>query len=226
VTSGEFPLADDAPKKIPYIELIAGLLVIVFLAAIALYFVATRVVPGVAPVAAQGAELAKISDLLFYALSGVVMVSAAGVAFARNIIYSALALLGTLLGTGALYIYLSADYVAITQLLVYVGGVLVLILFAVMLTSQISDKRHTNPSVGVLPGLALLGALLLILGFVATKTPWTVAATPAPGDLDTPRILGSVFLREYLLPFEVASLVLLATLIGAVVVARKELKEA
>jgi NAD(P)H-quinone oxidoreductase subunit 6 len=226
-TSRESQLADDAPKKVPYIELIAGLLVIVSLASIALYYVATRVVPGVAPVAAQGAQVAKLSDLLFYVLSGAAIVSAAGVALARNIIYSALALLGALLSTGGLYIYLSADYVAITQLLVYVGGVLVLILFAVMLTNQISDKRHTNPSTGVLPGLVLLGALVLLLGFVATKTPWKVdpVAAAAFVPTQTARTLGTVFLQEYLLPFEVASLVLLATLIGAVVVARKELKE-
>jgi NAD(P)H-quinone oxidoreductase subunit 6 len=213
----------EAPKKFPYVELIAGLVVVVALAAVALYFVATRVVPGVAPVAAQGASFARISDILFYVLSAVAMVSAAGVAFARSVIYAALALLACLLAMGALYIYLQADYVAITQLLVYVGGVLVLILFAVMLTSQISDKSQSNPSTGVLPGLVLLGALLLMLGFVATKTPWKTT-TPVVME-STAATLGNVFLREYLLPFEVASLVLLATLIGAVVVARKEIKE-
>jgi NAD(P)H-quinone oxidoreductase subunit 6 len=217
----------DAEKKPSYlVELLAGLLVIVGLAAIALYFVGTRVVPGVAPVAAEGAQLARPSDILFYALSGIAMASAAGVAFARNIIYSALSLLGALLGAGALYIYLNADYVAITQLLVYIGGVLVLILFAVMLTSHIGDKRHSNPSVGVLPGLGLLGAMLLVLGYVTTKTPWNTT-TPLPAaEEGTARTLGNLFLKEYLLPFEVASLVLLATLIGAIVVARKEIKEA
>jgi NAD(P)H-quinone oxidoreductase subunit 6 len=214
----------DEPKKNPFIELGAGLLVVVFLAAITLYYVATQVVPGVAPVALEGAELARPSDLLFYVLSGVAMVSAAGVAFTRNILYSALALLGTLLSTGALYIYLNADYVAVTQLLVYVGGVLVLILFAVMLTSQIGDKNSSNPSIGVAPGLALLGGMLLLLGFIALKTPWKTGPE-LPIQEATVVALGNAFLKQYLLPFEVASLVLLATLIGAVVVARKEIKE-
>jgi NADH-quinone oxidoreductase subunit J len=184
----------------------------------------TQVLPGLLPVALQGPEVAKPSDLIFYALAALAMVSAGGVAFSRNIIYSALALLGALLATGALYVFLGADYVAVSQLLIYVGGVLVLILFAVMLTSKIGDHKHTNPSTGVISGIGLLIVLIGVLGYVVTKSPWIVkpdAATPA----ETVVTIGDLFLREYLLPFEVASLLLLATLIGAVVVARKEIKE-
>jgi len=182
-----------------------------------------KVLPGLAPVATMGAELAKPSDVIFYVLAALAMVSGAGVAFSRSIIYSALALLGALLGTGALYVFLGADYVAVSQLLIYIGGVLVLILFAVMLTSRIGDK-HTNPSTGVLPGLALLVALVGVLGYVATKSPWIVKAD-ALRPAQTVGTIGDLFLKEYLLPFEVSSLVLLATLIGAVVIARKEIKE-
>ena len=145
-------------------------------------------------------------------------------AFSRNILYAALSLLGTLLGIGALFIFLSADYVAISQLLIYIGGVLVLILFAVMLTSKIGDRSHTNPSVGIFPGIVLTVALVGVLGYVVTKSPWIVRPD-APQINQTARTIGDLFLREYLLPFEVASLVLLATLIGAVVIARKEIKE-
>jgi len=183
-----------------------------------------EVLPGLAPVATQGAELARPSDLLFYVIAAVSIVSGAGVAFSRSIIYAALSLLGALLGIGALFIFLSADYVAVSQLLIYIGGVLVLILFAVMLTSKIGDKSHTNPSIGVLPGIGLTVALIAVLGYVATKTPW-ISNPNAPNPAQTARTIGDVFLKEYLLPFEVSSLVLLATLIGAVVVARKEIKE-
>jgi NADH-quinone oxidoreductase subunit J len=183
-----------------------------------------EVLPGLAPVATQGAELARPSDLLFYVIAAVSIVSGAGVAFSRSIIYAALSLLGALLGIGALFIFLSADYVAVSQLLIYIGGVLVLILFAVMLTSKIGDKSHTNPSIGVLPGIGLTVALVAVLGYVATKTPW-ISNPNAPNPAQTARTIGDVFLKEYLLPFEVSSLVLLATLIGAVVVARKEIKE-
>jgi NADH-quinone oxidoreductase subunit J len=146
-------LADTPPKPTRYVEVFFGVILLVISVAFIFWMVARTVLPGLVPVAAEGANLAKPSDLIFYVLAAISIVSAGGVAFSRSIIYSALSLLGALLGSGALYAYLNADYVAISQLLVYVGGVLVLILFAVMLTSRISEQTHTNPSVGRLPGL-------------------------------------------------------------------------
>ncbi len=199
---------------------LVGLLAVLVL----LVFMLVPVAKGMQPVLAEGANVAKPSDLVFLLFATMAVVSAGGVAFSRNIIYSALSLLGTLLSTGALYIFLDADYVAVTQLLIYIGGVLVLILFAVMLTSQIGDKKHSNPRAFVLPGVVLLGAMLGLLTYVAARAPWKVADSSA-GVVSSVRTIGNVFLREYLLPFEVVSLVLLATLIGAVVIARKEIKE-
>ena len=217
-------MSNPTPKPTRHIETALGIIGLIVLVAFVFGMLAVKVLPGVAPVAAEGAHLAQPSDLVFYLFAGGAVVSAAGVAFSRSIIYSALALLGTLLATGALYVFLNAEYVAVTQLLIYVGGVLVLILFAVMLTSKIGDKKHSNPSSGVLPGIALLAALIGVLGFVATKTPWlTVPDAAAP--TETARRIGNLFLNEYLLPFEIASLVLLATMVGAVVVARKEIRE-
>ena len=201
-----------------------GAVLLVVVVAFVFWVFVREVLPGLAPVATQGAQLAKPSDLLFYALAALSMVSGAGVAFSRSIIYSALSLLGTLLGIGALFVFLGADYVAISQLLIYIGGVLVLILFAVMLTSKIGDRSHTNPSMGIFPGIALTVALVGVLGYVVTKSPWIVKPD-APHADQTARTIGDLFLRQYLLPFEVSSLVLLATLIGAVVIARKEIKE-
>lgn len=217
-------MADSPPKPSRHIE--TFLFIVLLLGAVAwlLYATVTRILPGVAPTAEAGASLAQPSDLVFFLFAAGAILSGAGVAFSRNIIYSALSLLGALLSTGGLYVFLHAEYVAVTQLLIYVGGVLVLILFAVMLTHRIEDKKHSNPSTGVLPGVALLGALVLVLGFVATKTPWKVVEN-APAPNNSAYVIGNVFLDQYLLPFEVASLVLLATLIGAVVVARKEIKE-
>ncbi|HYG67974.1 MAG TPA: NADH-quinone oxidoreductase subunit J, partial [Anaeromyxobacteraceae bacterium] len=99
-----------------------------------------------------------LTDFLFYAFAGVALAGASVVAFSRNILYSCLGMLGALLGAGALYIYLSADFVAVTQLLVYVGGVLVLVLFAVMLTNRIGDIQVSNRS------MSLFGGLLLLVG--------------------------------------------------------------
>jgi len=217
-------LAETSERPSRYIEALIGAVLLVVTAGFIFWMIARTVLPNLVPVAEEGANLAKPSDLIFYAMAGLTIVSAAGVAFSRNIIYSALALLGALLGAGGLYVFLNADYVAISQLLIYVGGVLVLILFAVMLTSRISDQKHSNPSVGILPGIVLLVALLGVMGYVTTRSPWLVSSTTFNA-AQTSFTIGDVFLREYLLPFEVSSLVLLATLIGAVVVARKEIKE-
>jgi NAD(P)H-quinone oxidoreductase subunit 6 len=217
----------DQPEKpersTRYAELFAGFFILVLSVGFVFAGLA-KMIPGMAPVAAKGAEVAAPGDLLFYVIAAIAMVSAAGVAFSRNIIYSALALLGTLLGTGALYIFLNADYVAITQLLIYVGGVLVLILFAVMLTNRIDDKKHSNPAMNVFPGLILLVGLLGVLGYIAAKAPWKIGKERLT-TVSTVEAIGDLFLGHYLLAFEVISLLLLATLIGAVVIARKEIKE-
>jgi NADH-quinone oxidoreductase subunit J len=163
-----------------------------------------------------------LPDVLFYVLAAVTVLGAAGVALSRNILYSALGLLAALLGAGSLYVFLSADFVAVTQLLIYVGGVLVLVLFAVMLTNRITEITVSNTSFGLFGGFLLFVASAPVLLAVAVITPWR---TTPPGPLVvTTQVIGDAFLTKWLLPFEIASLVLLATLVGAVVIARKEVK--
>jgi NAD(P)H-quinone oxidoreductase subunit 6 len=169
----------------------------------------------------EGGVLA-LGDVVFYVLAAFTVAGAAGVAISRNILYSAIGLLMALLGAGALYVFLSADFVAVTQLLVYIGGVLVLILFAVMLTNRITEVNVSNTSFGRFGGVLLFVAVAPVLLAVAAITPWATR-TPAPLAPMTEAI-GHGFLTKWLLPFEVASLVLLATLVGAVVIARKEIK--
>src|SRR5947209_8291830 len=82
--------------------------------------------------------------LAFYGLAGTVIACAAGVAFSRNLLRSAFLLLGTLAGVAGLYLTLGADFVGVAQLMIYVGGVLVLLLFAVLMTGRIRDVRATN----------------------------------------------------------------------------------
>jgi NADH-quinone oxidoreductase subunit J len=164
-----------------------------------------------------------IGDLLFYVIAAVTVVSAAGVAFSPNIVYSAFSLMGTFMGVAGLYVFLAADFVAVVQVLIYVGGILVLMLFAVMLTHRIADVRVSNRSVGRLPALLIMGAVAGVMTKAVLGAPWHLVApgTPAP----TTYAIGNGFLGEYLLPFELASVVLLASLIAAVVLSRKELKE-
>ncbi|MEK7705359.1 MAG: NADH-quinone oxidoreductase subunit J [Myxococcota bacterium] len=144
----------------------------------------------------------------------------AGVAFSQNIVYSAFSLLATFVGMVALFAMMSADFLAVVQLMIYVGGILVVILFAVMLTNKIGEIRRSNPSSNKVIGVLLLvglGALMFaaVLGY---KWPTRASEPFAP----TTELIGRALLGEYLLPFEIAGVMLLAALVAAVVVARKE----
>ena len=165
----------------------------------------------------------EISTVIFYLLAALTVGSAAVVAFSRNIVYSAFSLLGTFAGVAGLYVFLGADFVAGVQVLIYVGGILVLILFAVMLTHRISDVEITNRAAGRIPALLLLGVFGFLLLQIVRETPWGKAGEAAYAP--TTAKIGDLFLDQYLLPFELASLVLLAALIGAAVLSRKEIKE-
>ena len=104
----------------------------------------------------------EISTAVFYLVAIITVGSAAMVAFSRNIIYSAFSLLGAFGGVAGIYVFLGADFVAAVQLLIYVGGILVLVLFAVMLTHRITDVQITNRAAGRLPALIVTGVLLYL----------------------------------------------------------------
>jgi NAD(P)H-quinone oxidoreductase subunit 6 len=164
-----------------------------------------------------------LSTAVFYLVALLTVGSAFIVAFSRNIIYSAFSLLGTFAGVAGIYVFLGADFVAGVQLLIYVGGILVLILFAVMLTHRITDVEITNRAAGRIPALIITGLFIYLLIQTVRETPW-VKVKEIVYQPTTAKI-GDLFLESYLLPFELASLVLLAALIGAVVLSRKEIKE-
>ncbi len=149
------------------------------------------------------------------------LASAGVVLFSRKLIYSAFALLLTLGGVAAFYAAMGADFLAAIQLIVYVGGVLVLVIFAVMLTGKASDSEESNPSrYSWLSPVLVTVFLGGILGAV-----WTVPF--AEGELmlrPTTATLGNLLLTDYLLPFEVISLLLLTGLVGAVAIVRITVK--
>jgi NADH-quinone oxidoreductase subunit J len=164
-----------------------------------------------------------IGTIIFYLVAGITVVSAAVVAFSRNIVHSAFSLVGTFGGVAGIYVMLGADFVAAVQVLIYVGGILVLILFAVMLTHRIAEVQLTNRSVGKIPALIVTGLVIALLVTTILESSWN-KADKVSHDPTTAQI-GELFLKEYLLPFELASIVLLVALIGAVVLSRKEIKE-
>jgi NAD(P)H-quinone oxidoreductase subunit 6 len=168
--------------------------------------------------------LIRLTDLIFYAFAVMTIGGAAGCAFSRNIIYSAWSLLFAFMGVAGLYVFLGADFPAVAQVLIYVGGILVLILFAIMLTKQIGeDPKLTNAHLALPVGAALAVVTVGTLSYMAVMAPWKL--TPKPSYEPVSAALGVAFLTDYLLPFEVASVVLLAALVGAVIIARKEIKE-
>lgn len=168
----------------------------------------------------------QIGGLLFGGIATLVVVSAGGVAMSKNILYSGFFLMGTLIGVAGLYLFIGADFVGVAQLLIYIGGILVLILFAVLLTNRITDVKVSNRSVD-LKHMAMAGVVALVVFGIAVaiafKADWsTTEAVAAP----TTTRVGDAFLREYLLPFELISLVLLMALVGAMVIARRAAKDA
>jgi NAD(P)H-quinone oxidoreductase subunit 6 len=160
--------------------------------------------------------------ICFVALAAALVLGALGVVLLPNIVYSAFLLGGVFLSVAGLYLLLNASFVAAAQVLVYVGAVNVLILFAIMLVNKRED-------LSAIPGLAVrrvlsglvCGGLFALLLRVAFTTPWALPGPQPVGEEATIRI-GEHLFSDYLLPFELASVLLLMAMIGAIVLARRD----
>ena len=161
-----------------------------------------------------------MKDVAFLVLSMFTLASAAGVTFSRRIIYSGFSLLGTLAGVAGLFVLLSSDFVAVTQVLIYVGGVLILILFAVMLTSHIGDVGVTNQSINYKVGVPIVAGLAFFLISQLSSASFVSIDDVSYQSMTAP--IGRALLGDFILPFEVISLVLLGALIGSVVIVKRE----
>ncbi len=207
-------------------------------------------------------------DIIFYIFGAITLIGAGITAFAKNIVYAAFALLFTFFGIAGLYVMANADFLAVTQLLVYVGGILILLIFGVMLTSKIgaADIR-INTGTRWVPGVLALGMFAILcaafFGSSAThiektadgksktvsswashdtkpwsSTPqWSKDATTEilkkkygspdevktnEGSSGTASEIGKLFLTDFLLPFEVISVLILVSLLGATMIARRD----
>jgi len=160
-----------------------------------------------------------MADLIFWFIAAFTILSAALVVLNNQLLYSAIALLFTLFGVAGLYIFLWADFVAGIQLLVYIGGINVLIIFGIMLTNKISSVRlsQTNVQQGVGGVVSIWFCLILFL--TISKTPWFGEYSLEP--TETVAAVGTLLLTKYLLPFEAISLLLLGALIGAAFLSRE-----
>jgi NADH-quinone oxidoreductase subunit J len=161
--------------------------------------------------------------IIFYALAVITVASALITAFSRNIVHSAFALFGALAGVAGLYALLSADFLFIIQIFIYIGGILVVTIFAVMLTQGIAEVNVSNRAVGVIPALTTVVIAGAVMLYAIMRTSW-YRGRPGP-IAPTTYGIGDAFLGPYVLPFEIASIVLLAALIGAIVISRQEVRE-
>lgn len=156
----------------------------------------------------------------FYVLAVITLGAGVIVVTSPNIVHSAVALVPAFLGVTGLYILLNAEFVAVVQVLIYAGAITVLILFVIMLTEGGTGLRiHQRNEQGVV-GAAVAGAMAALLYAVVTRTPWGTGTGTLPAY--TPGAIGQSFLGPNLLVFEGTSIVLLVSLIGALIIARKE----
>jgi NAD(P)H-quinone oxidoreductase subunit 6 len=156
-------------------------------------------------------------------LSAMLIAAALGVVLLSNIVYSAFLLGGVFVCISGIYILLNADFVAAAQILIYVGAINVLILFAIMLVNKTEDFksiprrwiRNGSTALVCLGLFALLSTMVLI-------TPWQISTTSPAVIENTMVALGKHFFSDFLLPFELASILLLIAMIGAIVLARRD----
>lgn len=170
---------------------------------------------------------ALLPDLFFFLFAGIAVASAMAAAVAPKIVHAAFGLMAAFFAIAALYAMLGADFVALSQVIVYVGGILVLLVFGVLLTARTEvslglEKASTKTFAVIAGGLLFLVLLLAIDG-----TTWPVSDTPAEPEPTTAKI-GRAFLdpNDMLIPFELASVLLLAALVGAAYLARRRRSDA
>ena len=161
----------------------------------------------------------EIRIAVFIAFGALTIVSAAIVAMARMIIHSVFALFFTFFGVAGLYVLLHADFLAATQVMIYVGGILVLLLFGVMLPHKIATVKLKSASMQRVPAAVVCLGLLGVLLFVIYKTPWPVRTLEQA--VPTTKPIGKLLMTDFLLPFEVISVLLLVAVAGVVLLAKK-----
>jgi NADH-quinone oxidoreductase subunit J len=157
--------------------------------------------------------------LIWYLFAFMVGASSIVVAFSKNVVHCGFALLFTLLGVAAMYAFLGADFLAATQMLVYVGGILVLVLFAVMMTHKVQSQTLREELVQPWSSFAAALLVLALSLLVVHRTAWPVIQHEGFGP--TTAQMGREFLTTFLFPFEFASVLLLVAMMGAALIIRE-----
>jgi NADH-quinone oxidoreductase subunit J len=162
-------------------------------------------------------------QIAFYVLAFVLVAASIMAVTVRNIFHAAIYLIVALFSVAGFFILLHAEFLAAVQVLIYVGAVAVLIIFAVMLTTRLTDVRvrTQNEQVGI--GAIVAAAIFVTVAVTLRSTVWPLSEVPAA--TDNVRALGRLIMTRFVLPFEIVSVLLLAAMIGAIVIAVKEEKK-
>jgi NADH-quinone oxidoreductase subunit J len=159
-----------------------------------------------------------LTSILFYTFEALAALSSIALMFARNVFHGALLLITCLLALAGIYIIAFAEFIAVTQILVYAGGILVVIIFGIMLTTKLAGKplmiEHAFGFSGILAGTLFFG--LLVFFIWKESFPYETSTSPAVREIKS---IGVGLMTEFMLPFEVAGLLLLVALIGAAIIA-------
>lgn len=160
-----------------------------------------------------------IYDIIFYLFAAITVLSAFFVVTTRNIVHSAFYLMFTFFGIAGLYVLLGADFVAVVQLIVYVGGILILMLFGVMLTNKVTNVNIKTGTLQVIPAAVGVTAFFYLLITTLFGTGWKTLA--ASSDMSSTYNLGLMLVQQYAVVFELLGVLLLIALIGAASMARR-----
>jgi len=161
---------------------------------------------------------------VFWVLSVVIVVSGIMVVSLRNIFHCAMFLILCLSGVAGIFVLLNAEFLAAAQVLIYVGAVAILMVFAIMLTTDLASKRivMTNQKAGsaLLACMVFAVGILFLIKLTTKAQVWQLAQAALPEN--NIMVIGKLLMTHFMLPFEVVSVMLLAAMIGAIVLARKE----
>lgn len=160
-----------------------------------------------------------LTQVVFIILAGLALLGALGMVALRNLVHTVLSMVLAFLAMAGIFILLEAGFLAVVQILIYVGALAILMLFAIMLTHDIMDRKvHVNAAQW--PAALVVSVLLFaVLGVLLVQATWPTVTAAISGDQVA--ALGEALVGPYALPFEAASVLLLVAMIGAIVVARE-----
>ena len=164
-----------------------------------------------------------MSPILFYFIAGIIIIPAVAVVVSENLFHAGLSMIVSFLGIAAIYAALSAPFVAAMQVLVYAGAIAVILLFAFMLTHDIMEPQKMSSRFQRTASAVVCTVVAVSMARVLVSSAWGKLSAQAVEGVPL-EVLGKSFLTDYLVPFELVSILLLMTLVGAIVVARKEEK--